>query len=278
MFYLVILVPSCLCRVTLAFSPIAEFAAPAPAPLPASSPGQAPAVNALPPWSLTGSAQQAATAAWKAGTYLDDVEGLVKQSRAFLPLIRARVAEARNAAEVAKENDEEATKIADETIQASARAAKVAAMQYYSDERAIEAETARRVAKARAADEAAHEVAVAKAVTAAALPYHSYLLRQQQAAFKIAKRVAALIGASEKLEEDVSRLKHSVRSGDLDEASAFQRTLEWTMLHNEALAMRRQAEGYQAQLPIDAVAAAHDAEQQAVSHAAYLAAHPRTDK
>lgn len=157
----------------------------------------------------TQAAAQAETAARQAWALEAQVKKIGLENLEYVPLVKAEIAMAQSAADTAKESDEQATKLYEETLEKTQKAATEAADEYLTKVRAeAAAATASSAAKRAVFAKAAEENAGLSAARAA-MPYHGNLLRLQSVAVLYERRAQAMAAASNNLRGEGLKLAQS---------------------------------------------------------------------
>jgi len=151
-------------------------------------------------------AEVAAKQAWNLKA---QVEKVANENLKYVPLVEAEIAMAKAASETAKEKDDEATKLYEETRETTREAAMKAAHEYFAKVRAAAAEGSAQSGQNREAMKAAAEVAAGQSAARAALPYHGNLLRLQRVITSYEEHARAMAAASNNLKGEAATLAAS---------------------------------------------------------------------
>lgn len=154
-------------------------------------------------------AAAAAAAARQAWMFKAQVEKVANENLKFVPLVEAEIAMARAAAETAKEKDDEATKLYEETRETTKEAAMKAAHDYFAKVQAAAAEGTVKSGQNEEVMRSAAEEAAGRSAARAAMPYHGNLLRLQRVVTSYEQHARAMALASNNLKGEAARLASS---------------------------------------------------------------------
>lgn len=156
-------------------------------------------------------AVEAAQAAKNAWALQAQVKKVAMKNLEFVPLVQAEIAMAKAAMETAKEKDEQATILYEETKESTYKAAMKAAEEYLVQVRAAAADATALSGVNRHAEEKAAEEAAGRSASRAAMPYNGNLLRLQRVVVAYEQRARAMAAASNHLKGEGATLASSAQ-------------------------------------------------------------------